>query len=103
MVLSRKYVEGEYRKYDNIDFINIDMTRDIPGDYDGVMGVPFSFIEKWNIEQFELVGMLCELKGDYFYNGEETYIDDHHKRYTGPVIDGKALINRLLIRRKKDG
>ena len=47
----------EFPKYDNYDAINVDKTSDIPYDYDGVMGVPITFIDKYNPEQFELIGI----------------------------------------------
>lgn len=68
IILSKKYVEGEYKKFDNTDFINIDDYRDIPQDYDGVMGVPITFIRKWNTEQFDVIGIMkedCIIEGDY--------------------------------------
>lgn len=58
MVLYKKYIgnESEYPKYDNFDAININKTKDIPGDYVGVMGVPISFMDKYNPEQFKIIG-----------------------------------------------
>lgn len=53
--LSKKYISEEYPKYDNYDAINVDKTADIPVDYDGVMGVPISFLDKYCPEQFEIV------------------------------------------------
>ena len=47
--------EGEYPKYDNYDAINVNKTKDIPSDYRGVMGVPITFLHKFNPEQFELI------------------------------------------------
>ena len=49
--------EDKYPKYDNYDAIEVSRTRDIPCDYDGVMGVPISFLESYNPEQFELLGV----------------------------------------------
>ena len=46
LVLSRKYDESEYKKFDNTDIINVDKTKDIPVDYDGLMGVPVTFLDK---------------------------------------------------------
>ena len=101
LVLSRKYVEGEYKKFDNFDAINIDKTKDIPVDYDGLMGVPITFIDKWNPEQFELIGLFCDKRnGKYLINGDSRYIDEGHKSYVGPVIDGKAFFTRILIKKK---
>ena len=55
--LTKKYFgnEGEYPKYDNYDAINVNKTKDIPSDYRGVMGVPITFLHKFNPEQFELI------------------------------------------------
>lgn len=55
--LTKKYNPEEYPKYDNYDAINVNKVKDIPYDYDGVMGVPISFLEKHNPEQFEMLGL----------------------------------------------
>lgn len=57
IVLYKKYNPKEYPKYDNYDAINVDTYTDIPMDYDGVMGVPITFLDKYNPEQFEIVGL----------------------------------------------
>ena len=61
LILWRKYTPEEYPKYDNYDAINVDKTADIPVDYDGVMGVPITFLDKYNPDQFEIVAFR---KGD---------------------------------------
>ena len=48
--------EHEYEKYDNYDAIEVSKTEYIPGDYEGIMGVPITFLDKYNPEQFEIVG-----------------------------------------------
>ena len=54
---SHKNVKGkEYAKYDNYDAIEVPYTDSIPSDYDGVMGVPITFLDKYNPEQFEIIG-----------------------------------------------
>ena len=55
LILTEKYDPAKYPKYDNYDAINVDKTVDIPKDYDGVMGVPITFLDKYNPEQFEIV------------------------------------------------
>lgn len=55
LVLYKKYSPEEYPKYDNYDAINVDKTSDIPCDYYGVMGVPITFLNYYNPEQFEIV------------------------------------------------
>ena len=57
LVLYKKYSEKEYPKYDNYDAIEVSKTKEIPKDYDGVMGVPITFLDKYNPEQFEILGM----------------------------------------------
>jgi hypothetical protein len=56
LILYKNYTPEEYPKYDNYDAINVDKTCDIPADYDGVMGVPISFLDKYNPKQFEILG-----------------------------------------------
>ena len=90
--LKRQYKEEDFRKFDNLDIINIDKTEYIPSDYQDIMGVPLSFLDKWNRDQFELIGLFCDVRnGKYLINGDSRYIDEGHKSYVGPVIDGKAF------------
>ena len=56
LVLYKKYNEKDYPKFDNYDAINVDATADIPCDYYDIMGVPITFLDKYNPEQFEIVG-----------------------------------------------
>lgn len=57
LTLYKKYNPEEYPKYDNYDAINVDKTSDIPYDYEGAMGVPITFIDKYNPEQFEIIAL----------------------------------------------
>ena len=95
--LYKKYSADEYPKYENYDAIEVSKVTDIPMDYvEGVMGVPITFLDKYCPTQFEIIwttdrggdGMLDELKLP-------------HTRYDAPVINGKGLYKRILIRRKK--
>lgn len=74
----------KYPKYDNADAINIDRTADIPYDYNGVMGVPISFIGKYNPDQFEILG----LDKDFTTDGR------------GLAIHGQNIYARVFIRKK---
>ena len=56
LLLYKHYSSEKYPKYDNYDAINVDKTSDIPCDYDGVMGVPITFLDKYNPDQFEIIG-----------------------------------------------
>jgi hypothetical protein len=88
MTLFRNYSPEKYPKYDGYDAIEVSRTADIPCDYYGVMGVPITFIDKHNPEQFELLG------DTRFHDGQD-FSDDIN------IINGKTLYRRLLIRRRK--
>lgn len=55
LILYKKYNKIDYPKYDNYDAINVDKTTDIPVDYNGIMGVPITFLDKYNPEQFKII------------------------------------------------
>ena len=57
LILYKIYNKSDYPKYDNYDAINVDITKDIPMDYKGAMGVPITFMDKYNPEQFEIIGL----------------------------------------------
>lgn len=57
LILVKRYNEEDYPAYDNYDAINIDKVSEIPYDYDGVMGVPITFMDKYNPEQFDVLGL----------------------------------------------
>lgn len=93
LILFRKYNREDYPEYDNFNAINVDKIADIPNDYDGVMGVPVTFFDKFNPEQFEVLGITnhTNLHGGVVKNGQEHYV---------PLVDGKKKYIRILIRRK---
>ena len=62
--LIEKYTPEKYPKYDNYDAINVNRVADIPVDYDGVMGVPITFLDKFCPEQFEILGLDIEFTSD---------------------------------------
>lgn len=84
--------EGEYPKYDNYDAINVSKTSLIPQDYEGVMGVPITFLDKYNPDQFEIIG--CS------YSYGEPGNAHHDGEPYSPFINGKELYKRLFIRNK---
>lgn len=88
VVCYEKYSKEKYPKYDNYDAINIDNYTKIPEDYYGVMGVPITFLDKYNPNQFEIVGQMVTTK-----------VDEYNFGY--PYIDGKKKYARILIRRRK--
>lgn len=104
LILTKKYNgnEQEYPKYDNYDAIEVSRVVNIPKDYDGVMGVPITFLDKHNSKQFEIVGLMNDKreKSNAFVQGEPVYLDEQHKKFVGAVINGKATYARIIIRRK---
>ena len=81
--LGKHYNKQDYPRYDNYRAINVDRTKDIPVNYAGVMGVPITFLDKFNPEQFEIVKFR---KGD----------DDKDLR-----VNGKCPYFRILVRNRK--
>ena len=58
LILYKKYNKMDYPKFDNYNAINVDKTKDIPMDYEDVMGVPITFMDKYNPEQFEIIDLI---------------------------------------------
>ena len=94
LILYANYTPERYPKYDNYDAINVDKTCEIPMDYDGAMGVPITFLDKYNPEQFEIIGLIAGnirgLAGLPSSTGKD-----------GPYMNGKLRYGRILIRRRK--
>ncbi|MCL2073131.1 MAG: adenine-specific methyltransferase EcoRI family protein [Marinilabiliaceae bacterium] len=88
-LLNEKKLKGKesYDRYDNYNAIEVPISVAIPNDYDGIMGVPISFLEKYSPEQFEIVGQMVNTK-----------IDEYNFGY--PFINGKRVYARILIKHK---
>ena len=83
IILYKTYNSDDYPTYDNYDAINVNKVADIPMDYNGIIGVPITFLDKYNPEQFEIIKFR---KGD----------DDKDLS-----INGKCPYFRILIRRRQ--
>ncbi len=92
LILYKTYNPQEYPKYDNYDAIEVARTADIPMDYKGVMGVPVTFLDKYNPEQFEIIGSNRGIDQDP--NGVYG---------RGSYLNGTETFKRLFIRNKKVG
>jgi hypothetical protein len=103
MDLYMKYSNEYFPKYDNYDAIEVSKTCDIPMDFDGVMGVPITFLDKYCPEQFEIIGLCADKRDNIecFIKATEYYLDDKHKKFVGLVVNGKATYARILIRHKR--
>ncbi|MCD8006696.1 MAG: adenine-specific methyltransferase EcoRI family protein [Oscillospiraceae bacterium] len=105
LVLVKRYNADDYPMYDNYDAINVNTTANIPCDYAGTMGVPITFLDKYNPDQFEIIGLgITEL-------GKSIGVGDYNRAYKTPasrdgtlyyVKDGKGVVPyaRVLIRNK---
>lgn len=94
--LYRQYAKTpeEYPKYDNYDAIEVSKVKNIPEDYDGVMGVPITFLDKFNPDQFEIVGGTANGQVPDFMK------KSHHKKHNEPWSGGRRVYQRILIKRK---
>lgn len=107
MILVKRYNPNDYPKYDNYDAVNVDSTSDIPCDYAGVMGVPITFLDKYNPDQFEIIGIAKRGAGDPALKSH-VYTKEEYPNYSDlnatPTlwIEGKLknTYPRVLIRNK---
>ena len=112
LIPHKRYNESEYPKYENFDAINVNTYTDIPDEYDGIMGVPITFLDKYNPKQFELIGLGISNSG--IEVGVQPYKPEH-KKYRKEVqkrgaVDGDLYMMkngivdvpyaRILIRRR---
>lgn len=103
ITLTRRYTPDEYPRYENYDAIDVGRTQNIPVDYDGVMGVPITFLDKYNPDQFKII-MLAN--GNARSNVSSTTLREvryrPHSEDKGGVgiIDGRRVYARILIRKK---
>ena len=88
ILLWKKYVKEEYPFYDDYNAINVNKTANIPLDYFGNIGVPITFLDKYNPEQFEIIGL-------------DRYVQDNPRPGRRFTINGKETYARIIIRRKK--
>jgi hypothetical protein len=106
LVLYKKYTPEEYPKYDNYDAINVDKVYDIPMNYDGLMGVPLTFVDKYNPKQFEILGITDRDPGNAYrtkmYTREDSpkYNDLNRRAAIRINNDLKPIYARLIIKRK---
>lgn len=120
LILYKTYNPEDYQKYDNYNAIEVAKVSDIPCDYDGIMGVPITFLDKYNPSQFEILGItdnenarslyrdepisiVCDTNAEY--NGqantnESNIIVPGYKKYDRPYIQGVRKYARILIRKK---
>ena len=93
MILTKTYNEIDFPYLDNYNAINVDRVVNIPKDFDGYMAVPITFIDKYNPNQFEIFGITN--------TGEKNPgIRLPNTAHGRPLLNGKELYIRILIRKK---
>lgn len=97
LILYKNYNPEEYPIYDNYNAINVNKTKDIPFDYSDIMGVPITFLDKHNPEQFEILGMSASAGYDEEIVGIP-FLGDKDAR---PLINGKNIYARVFIKNKR--
>ena len=117
-IIINTYNENDYPTYDNYNAINVDKVKELPYDYDGVIGVPITIADKVcsdgfihfdcpNLPQrdlkYQILGLMADKrdKDEIFIKGKETYLDEKHKKFVGSILKGKATYARILIQKVK--
>lgn len=107
LLLIKKYDPEIYPHYDNYDAIEVSSVSDIPYDYPGEMGVPITFMDKYNPDQFEIIGSFNNSKiedkaneGYVLSRNTPTIINGKEKIWNGPVVQKKPLYKRIVIRKR---
>ncbi|HOB89745.1 MAG TPA: adenine-specific methyltransferase EcoRI family protein [Candidatus Colwellbacteria bacterium] len=88
ITLYKKYIRKEYPEYDNYDAVEVSKISEIPMDYDGVMGVPITFIDKYNPDQFEIIGISNGNNRDKYAIGKMV------------TVNNKSTYARILIKKR---
>tara|TARA_B100000902_G_scaffold387181_1_gene430890 strand:+ start:517 stop:1569 length:1053 start_codon:yes stop_codon:yes gene_type:complete len=117
MILYKKYASEEYPVYDNYNAINVDKTKDIPIDYYGHMGVPITYLNKYNPEQFQIIGqgqgklyrdltkkgLSKKFVAEYYKQGNTGYIKEDHPILGYYNKNGETIIPymRIIIKNKE--
>ena len=95
LILYKNYNPIEYPKFDNYDAINVNKTKDIPMDYTGIMGVPITFLDKYNPDQFEILN-----SNDFRVSPSVPFKEHGLIKDKEAAINGKPTFVRILVRNK---
>jgi len=96
LILTEKYTPDKYPTYYNYDAIDVSKTNEIPYDYDGLMGVPITFLQKYNPEQFEIIGLSIRVVKKFRFNGDKA--DLWYEKDGKPW---KCPFRRIVIKNKE--
>lgn len=97
LILIKKYNDEDYPTYDNYDAIEVSRVKNIPWDYEGIMGVPITFLDKYNPDQFQILGIDFQIKdgllNDIIKCGWNGKLDRGY-------VNGKRKYSRILVKNK---
>lgn len=96
LILYKSYNPTEYPKYDNYDAINVNKVDEIPCDYDGVMGVPVTFLDKYNPDQFEIMGITSG-RDEFEARPTKKYINPKQNNKDGSQTNGSKANTRATL------
>ncbi|OXB09554.1 modification methylase [Flavobacterium plurextorum] len=104
LILYKMYNEEEYPKYDNYNAIEVSKTNEIPVDYNGIMGVPITFLDKYNPDQFEIVGMTSG-RDEFEARPIKKYINPKQHNEDGTTTNGSKAntSSTILYKNKPEG
>lgn len=101
LVLTATYNPELYPKYDNYNAIEVSRIKNIPYDYDGVMGVPITILD-YDLDNVEVMGMAAGNSAVNGFGSQAGYRKHKKDRGGCPVLDDERIYTRILIRRKQD-
>ena len=96
MILYKRYTPEEYPRYDNYDAIEVSKVAEIPCDFEGVMGVPITFLDKYNPEQFEIMGITAG-RDEFEARPIKKYINPIQVNPNGTTSNGSKANTRATI------
>lgn len=91
IILYQKYTPEKYPNYDNYNAINVDKVTEIPADYDGVMGVPITFLGKYNPSQFKILGLTTSGSNAYGMQQSKIYVNAKQHDLNGNIKSGNKV------------
>ena len=106
LICYKKFSRKEYSKYENYDAIEVSKKKEIPVNYTGAMGVPITFMQNYNPNQFNIIGLANDKREihDALVQGKPIHLDEQHKRFVGMVLKKEnklhATYARIIIKLK---
>lgn len=101
LILIKKYNSEEYPKYDNYNAIEVSKVKDIPYDYEGVMGVPITFMDKYNPSQFQILGISQTWATQFEFGKSKVYEEGKQHKQSGSISNGSKVNDGPVVAYEK--